>query len=42
MRKQAEERRKEVAAMRIRMMEMSPEERRAYMEEHRDELMQQR
>jgi len=38
LRKQAEERRKEMAAVRTRMMEMAPEERRAYMEAQREAL----
>jgi hypothetical protein len=37
-RKQAEERRKKMAAMRATMMNMSPEERMVYMEEHRGDL----
>ena len=35
---QAEERRKKMAVMRTTMMDMGPEERRAYMEEYRAEL----
>jgi len=42
LRKQAEERRKKMAAMRATVMDMPPEERRAYMEEHRAELFGER
>jgi hypothetical protein len=38
MRQQAEERRRKIVAMRATLMNMSPEERMAYLEEHRDEL----
>ena len=38
LRLQAEERRKKMAVMRTTMMDMGPEERRVYMEEHRAEL----
>jgi hypothetical protein len=38
LRKQAEERRKKMAVMRATMMDMAPEERMAYIEEHREGL----
>ena len=39
LRKQAEERRNRMAAMRANMMSMPPEERMAYMEKHRSEFV---
>ena len=39
LRKQAEERRNKMTAMRATMMNMSPEERMAYMDEHRSEFV---
>jgi hypothetical protein len=38
MRKQADDRRKKIVAMRTALHGMTPEERRAYIEEHREEL----